>query len=473
MHKQVFIFIWLILLGFISNADTIPSVIFGVDKSYAGQEIQLFGTADFITGTKELLAIDTVAEDGSFRLSFPLDQTKLIAIPLGIYECILYVEPHSRYQVILPPYQPKTKGDLFNPFFAPVQTYLGIKNIDSTDVNLQIAAFNDQYHAYLDSNYYYIFKHPREANIESVIKRIESSFDSIPDLYFYNYRKYKYAWLKYTTIMRDNRYVTREYFNNQPILYQNTSYMDLFNQLYTNYLTFYLNTSEGERLYSDIAQAKSPMFVKETFSNNMALLNDTLQEFVLLKGLHDAFYSKDFPTSSLLITLDSIASDSKIEVHREIAKNIRRKVLKMHTGYDPPAFSLFDTDSVLRTNKEYLSNYVYLNFISVESFACQKDLELLKELYEKHKTDFRVVSISVDDDFDLVKKYFQEHGYEWTLLHDSSDKATAQDYNVRVYPMYYLINPEGKLSMSPAPGPGEGFEWYFFNLLQSKRRGQH
>jgi hypothetical protein len=41
-------------------------------------------------------------------------------------------------------------------------------------------------------------------------------------------------------------------------------------------------------------------------------------------------------------------------------------------------------------------------------------------------------------------------------------------YDVRAYPTYYLIGPSGKLQMSPAPSPAEGFESQLFKLMRSK-----
>jgi len=233
-----------------------------------------------------------------------------------------------------------------------------------------------------------------------------------------------------------------------------------------------MNTSEGIRIFSDIAYAKSPILVKQTFSNNMVLLNDTLQEMVLLKGLHDAFYSNDFPLQSMLITLDSVSISSPVQTHSEIAQHIKKKVLQARVGFDAPSFELKDTSGVIQSNRSFLSNYVYLNFISLESFACQQELELMKALHTKHKDDLKLVSISIDDDLDKVKAYFKKYNYNWTLLADDSKQSTAAKYKVKAYPTYYLINPEGKLTMSPAPGPGENFEWYFFNILLSKRKGQ-
>jgi peroxiredoxin len=462
-----------LLTGLFAKPNTTDCTIFGNNKEYAGFVLQVFATPDLISGEKVLIASDTVDAVGNFKLAFSLQQTQLLSLPLGIYECIVYAEPGKTYQVVLPPWQPKTKADVLNPFFAPVQIYLGIQNPAPDDINFQIAGFNERYHNYIDQEYYYIFKFPRKANIDSVINTIESQFDTIANPYFYNYRKYKYAWLKYTTVMRDNRYVIREYFNNQPVLYNNVAYMDLFNQLFANYLSLYMKTSEGERIFSDVALAKSPVLVKETFSNNMVLLNDTLQEMVMLKGLHDAFYSNDFPLQSLLITLDSVAYNTKVPEHKLMAKNIRTKVLHLRNGFEAPGFELSDAQGIKYSLTNFNKNYLYLNFISVESFACQQELELLKKLHEKFSNDLTIVSISIDKDLEKAQNYFDKQGYTWKLLGDSPDRKIADLYKVKAYPTFYLIQSNGKLKMSPALSPGENFEWSFFNLLQSEKRRQN
>lgn len=468
-------FIWItifVLTFFNGFADTIPTIIKGSNIEYAGQIINAYKYSDFITKTLELLSADTVEADGNFELSILQQESLLITVPLGIYEAILFTESGKTYEVVLPPFQPKTKVDILNPFYTPVEVYLGIKNSDLHDLNFKIAEFNELYHNYIDSNFYYIYKHPRAANVDSVIGKIEGHFSSSSNLFFNEYRNYSYAWLKYISYMRDHRYVIREYYHKQPFLYQNPAYMDLFNQLFANYLTLYMNTSEGGRLYSDIAYAKSPAYIKETFSNNMVLLNDTLQELVLLKGLNDAFSQHDFPTSSLIITLDSVAQVTKVPYHKIIAENIKKNVLQARQGFPAPEFELRDANGVFRKSTDYLANYVYLSFISLESFTCQQDLELLKKLYDKHKSDFRIISICIDDDFNKMVNYFKDKNYEWTLLSYRTQKSIVDDYKVKVYPTYYLVNPEGALSMSPAVSPAENFEWFFFKMMQSKKRIQ-
>ncbi len=451
------------------KADTIPAKIWGNHPDYKNSIITAEAISDYITGTKEVVGIDTVDEYGNFTMSINLNETRFISLSLGKSEGVLYMEPAGKYEIALPPYEPVTMAEIVNPFFKPSQVYLGIKNIDSLDLNFQLNLFDDLYYKMLERYYYTIFKEPNRKMVDSLMATIDIHFAEYNNMFFNEYKKYKYAWVQYVSYKRDYRYIIRDYFNDSPIAYHNPAYMDLFNQIFTNYLSFYSNTAEGARLYSDIALAKSPKFVKETFSNNMALTENNMQEWALLKGLNDAFYGEDFPVTSLLITLDSVELTTKVPEHKICARNIRAKVMKTKKGEAAPAFELFDANGTLRNNKEFLANYVYLNFCTVQSFTCQQEFELMKKLYEKHKDEFRIISISIDNDFELAKKYFNDNGYEWMLLSYANQQDVIKKYNVRAYPTYYLINPEGNLQMSPARAPSENFEWAFFKHLQAKK----
>ncbi len=468
MPKRIAFFLFFLSLFCGAKADTIPATIYGSNAEYKNAVIRVYGVEDYITGQRTLLARDTVDENGDFKIEIPTREICSVSMDLGQYEGVLFLSPGSSYRVVLPPYEPLTMAEMLNPYYQPTQIYMGIEQMDKSDINYQMGAFDEVYYEVLRNNYYRIYKEPKREEVDSLIAGIETQFDSIQSPFFKDYRNYKYVWLRYVSYMRDYRYIIRDYFNGQPVLYNNPAYMDLFNQLFTNYLSFYMSTSEGERLYSDIALAKSPKFIKETFTNNMVLTNDTLQELVLLKGLHDAFYSNDFPSKSLAITLDSLALLTRIPQHKLYATNIEAKVTKAKAGQAAPGFALKDCKGIPRNLNDLKSNYVYLNFCSVESFTCQQDLALLKTLHEKHKESFRIVSISIDEDFSIACDYFKKNGYDWMLLSYEGKHDLLDAYKVRAYPTYFVIDPEGRLAMSPARGPKENFEWVFFKLLQER-----
>lgn len=455
-------------LLFVSNlkAKTDSTFIFGKDINYANTYIKIYTTNDFISQKKILLASAKVDSLGNFKLNISLATTCLLEIPLGIYRGLLYAEPRQNYEIILPEKQNSTFVDLLNPYFQLTDYYLGIKNKNTKDLNRSILEFDNIYSQYIEEFYYDVYLKPQRDTIEAAIEVMENIFKNDSNLYFKNYRFYKFAMLRYASYKRNNMYVSNDFFNEMPILYKNTAYIELFNRLFSNFLKFYAQKREGERLYSDIALAKSPTLAKETFANSLVLTKDSLQELVLLKGINDAFGDDFFPKKSMLYVLDSIIYHSNIEKHKQIAKNIKEKQTKTLVGSKAPEFELRDKNGVLRNSKDYLANYVYLNFCSVESFSCQQDFELLKKLYEKHKSVFKIISISIDSNFEKATKYFEEKEYDWTLLSYHLDKNILKKYKVKSYPTYFLIDTKGSLIMSPAYSPSENFEWYFFKYLQ-------
>jgi peroxiredoxin len=467
------LFCILIFTGILVQAQSqqqTPTIVFGKNETYKNIEIKVYTCTDYITETYTQIGIDTTDNAGNFSIKLDINTTCQIMMDLGANRGLLYTEPGKKYEVKIPDYTPINKGNRLNPYFKPTDFQLGIARPDKNEINMLIGQFDDIYNEYLEQNYYTIFKNPKQSQIDSVIDNIEKLFDTVPNPFFKTYRQYKYAWISFVSYMRDSRYVIRAYLNNEPIAYTNPAYMDLFNQLFANYITFYMNTREGERIYSDIILAKSPTYAKQTFANNLALTNDTLQELVLLKGLYDAFYDRDYPINSLLLTLDSVEYLTKIPYHKQIAKNILKKTMQARQGSKAPVFEINDANGVMRKSTDYLANYVYLNFFSLDSYTCQQDLEQLKLLYEKHKADFKVISISIDDDFARVKKYFADHKYEWTLLSYQKQPEIIEQYKVKAYPTYFLIDTDGTLNMSPAPSPPENFEYRFFQLLKSRQR---
>ncbi len=459
-----------ILLSVCTLQINAKSVLHGTAPNYKNSTLQVLGFTNYITNTTQVLASCTVDSTGNFELTINNTETILINIPLGIYNGLLYLDTSANYNLILPDYKPITKAEQLNPFFKPADVYLGINNIDSLNINLLIYEFDQAYSIILGVNYAQLVSWPQKNFVDSIINSIEEQFSDIEHSFFKQYRQYKYAWINYISIMRDTRFIIREYFQDKPLLLQNPAYMDLFNQIFNNYFSEYLLTKEGERLYSDIALAKSPKYIRQTLSNNLVVTTPNLQELVMLKGINDELYSYNFPEQSLLITLDSVALLSANNTHKQIAKDIREKALKAREGHPAPNFELHDQNGILRTNNQYLANYVYLNFFSAYSYTCLSDLGLLKVLYDKHKTSFRVISICIDDDFDKAIKLFNDNGYEWMLLSYKNQPGIITDYKIKAYPSYFLIDPKGKLVMSPAAGPAENFEWRFFTYTKNANR---
>ncbi|NOZ47496.1 MAG: TlpA family protein disulfide reductase [Chlorobi bacterium] len=439
----------------------------GTEKSYAGNKLVFYSYTDLITNSEKELVKCPVDSSGNFECSFKINNTVLAYVYLGVYKGFIFLEPDSAYIIKLPPYTPKTFGDKINPYFKEDELYLGIVNTSPNELNYLIKKFDNDYNTYVDNNFN-MLSYRGTSKVDTMINKLDEKYNSFENPYFQNYLYYKLTALRHLSYLKNNNLVVHNYFLNRPILYNNIAYMDLFNQLFNNYFYLYSKTKNGERIFSDVAYAKSVFRIKETLDNNLALANDTLKELIILKACYDECYQNNFPFTSIIQTLDSLIILSKIPEHIDIAKNIIKKTEHLRVGYNAPDFELYDSLHNVVSLKDFRSRYLYINFCTNWSYTCKEEFSLLKNIVKNHSDKLTAISIVSHSDFKEMSAYFNANGYNWPLYYYKGDSMPKQ-YNVKVYPTYYLIDPYGKLVMSPAPSPNENFEWRFFKVLQSRK----
>lgn len=441
--------------------------IYSTNHTYANQKLSVYNYTDFITELESVLYTSRADSSGNIKFEFDIEETTLVFFDLGVYKCKLFVEPNTEYNIIFPDYQPKSTEEKLNPFFEAVEVYVGVKN-ELTNLNKYIRTFDEIYEDYVNRYRYQLLLNAHNSNVDTFIYNIDSLFLSIEHPYFVDYKYYRFAQLRNLAYQRNTKFATKEHLLFNSFLYHNSAYTSFFNQLYKDYFDHYGRTKEGARIFYDIAYSKSITAAKQTLDKNIALANDTLKELVLLKGIHDAFLNPDWPTNPLLQTLDSVIIQTRIGEHRSIAKNIKLKMTKLRKGFNPPDFELYSQDSILKSLSDYNGKFIYLNFCTSWSFDCQKQFESLKKLQDNYAKYLNIVTISADNSLDALNNTFTEKGYSWDLLHFINQEEIIEHYNVKVFPMYYLIDPEGLLVMNPAPTPEENFEQYFINILKAR-----
>jgi peroxiredoxin len=395
---------------------------------------------------------------------------------VGSYMLYLFAEPDTKYTIILPEREDKKTEDKLNPYFQEKQVQLIVKECVKEDksvpvteeLNFYIRTFDDYYGPYMAKYAMNVATQREMADRDTTIARINGLFPDNNLSFYNNYKNYKIGFLQFMSLQNRSKAISSAYFSKKPVLYNNPAYAELFNEVYDKYFLYFGRTVHGKAIYDDINVAKSYSKLKNTLSQDNVLLNDTLRELVILKGLHDNFYTMDFTRSGLLSVLDSVINTTHIPIHKEIGLQIREKVTRLLTGYAPPAFKLYDQEGKLKSLDDFKGKYTYLMFCTTQNYACITEFELLKKLYEKHSDKLNIITILVDDNFDESKKFIKGKKLPWVFLHFANMPGVLKDYDIRAFPTYYLINREGKLAISPAPSPSENFEVSFFNELRSK-----
>lgn len=467
------LFHWVALISFGTNV-----IIEGNNTDYAGQTLELLEYSNFITSTENTMAVSRVDPQGNFSFEFEISQPTYVFLHQGIFFIYLYAEPGMIYQVKLPSYIPKKTEELLNPFFEETMLHLlvlGAKPQNATlkfDANVElnkiIRDFDLRYNPLITAYAINVYAKQENDSLNIVCQQLEKTFDSIPNPFFQTYIAYRIGLLKFVSTRYRSRNISDNYFLNKPVCYTNPAFMELFNEVYEKYFVYFGRTPNGRKIYNDINRAKSLSQLNETLQHNDVLTNDTLREFVILKGLHDGFYEMEFSRNALLEILDSINLTTKIATHRMTGENIRQKVTKLMVGFKPPAFKLLNTDSVFTTLESFKGHYVYLNFCTTQNYACLKELEQLKRIQEKFGKYLKIVTVSVDESLADVRNFVKKSGCDWEFLHYGNQPEILKDYDIRTFPTYYFIDPEGRLTWSPAPSPTENFEVKLFEELRAK-----
>lgn len=456
-------------------------VIHGNAPDYIGQTLIFNTYSNQISNTEKLVATVKVQDDGNFSFEIKVTHTDYIFCHKGIFFMYLYVEPDIEYTIRLPQYIKRKPEDKINPFFEEVKVHLMLSSfetlhnreiIDKTkELNFLIRSFDDYFDPYYNKYAKQMYTKQTASDMDSTLKKIESTFARSDNPYFEVYYQYRMGLLKFMSTRFKSRHISDNYFLNKPILYDNPAYMELFNKVYDKYFVYFGRTQTGKLIYQDINNAKSLSRLKNTLAQDKVLSNDTLKEIVILKGIHDGFYEMEFQRQALLQILDSLTTTSIIKEIKNIGAEIRYKITRLLADYPPPPLKLLNQDSVWTSLDKFKGSFVYLVFATTQNYACLKEFQMLKKIQDKHPDLLKIVVVSADEKFSDIRMYARKSQLKWTFLFydNNAQPDVLKEYDIRTVPTCFLIDKEGKLAISPAPLPSENFEGYLFNYLKSRK----
>ena len=447
----------------------------GNDPEYAGCVISFYAIDNYFCNNEIKLGESTIAVNGHFIVEFPCRDARLIYTRLGVFHVRFLVEPGFSYEVKLPPRTDKSPEEAASPFFEEVTVYMNILSVKNSEgqavdpakeLNLLINRFDEVFNPLYDQLAVDAVLKRSIARIDSTINAFRKGLTPAGNRYFDDYAFYRSGLLYYAAQRGGVKYISNAYFASKPVLYDNEAYMDLFNATYDKYFMYFGRT--GNAIFEVINRQASFSGLKRLLAQDGALPTDSLSELVILKNIYDEFYADRFLRRSLLHLLDSAIVHSKIERHRELAGEIRSKITKLLRGFEPPAFSLYNHDSTLVSLQDYRGKYVYLMFCTTQNLVCLSQYEFLEKLHKDHAKWLQIVVVSVDERLSDMRYFREKSGYRWDFLHFANDPDILQNYDIRIIPTTFLIDPEGKLVLSPAPAADDNLERFLWQELNSK-----
>lgn len=445
----------------------------GNAKTYAGDTLKLYVIDDYISKSESHIATAIVDKDGNFSFAGKISEILPAYIDLTVFKGHIFLQPGTKEEIILPEKQQITLQDKLNPYFKKTEFFIKTVNADNEDLNTLIPEFERYFNAAM-TKVFYNTRGTSKAVTDSMENTINQKFTA-KNPYFINYKKYRFALLDYTAYHRNKSDITEALFTGKDPLTTNPAYAELFDELFSNIFTSGQTSAITVKdLYLGVYD-KSYNTLKKKMSAEPKVGNERLADYLILKGLRDSYYSDSFPKENLVAIADSISASSKDKNMRKIAAALSKKFTTLLCGFPPPEMILQDNSGEEYYFGKSSGKFIYLTFYNPNSYTANADIELLKQIHKEVPPEMmEIVTVFVGESRDAMKSFLKKDGeIKWKFLWYNFDNELLKKYNIRAFPMYYLINPEGNLSMNPAPSPQEDFAVKFSTVFRRWKNDQY
>lgn len=442
--------------------------------THSDKVARLYSYSDFITYQEILQDKDSLDSKGRFTLKFYTNKTEPVLIKIKNAVAKLYVEPPKTgvREYIIKMYPPDSI--LTNINDIDLHASISILTNDTTELNTLIFEFNKIYNKYLDDAMMKFLNRPvLFKKLDSILIESKKTFQHIHNSYFQNYLDYTIANINVNST-RDKNTIANIFLLKKSIQYDNYEYMEFFNSFFKDYLIADITQQVDKTIYYVINHATSIQQLLDYIKNDKILnTNDTLKELVMIQNLYHFYFNEKFNPYSIQVLLEQLLATTQNSYHQKILHNIIQELNKLKQGTVAPDFTAVTKDSTIFQLYSIDKQYIYLNFFSVRSPSSLRELQEIEFLYKKFGHKMKFVSVCVDEDFNEFKSFVKKHPqYKWILLWNaqpSNDWSAKVKYNVKAVPLFFFIDTDKLLALSPAPAPSDGIYYRLESLFKRKK----
>ncbi|MDP4280787.1 MAG: TlpA disulfide reductase family protein [Bacteroidota bacterium] len=430
-----------------------------------GKTLFLSAPSDLITFYEKKISQVIVDSNGHFEIKADISQPVYASMSIGFHRVDLFLEPGRNYVIDIAAmnYRPSGESD---PMLESQNLQVGFKEVDNNELNFLIENFNTLYNNFLLKNFNDLYQNHMKAKVDTFRISMGVEFPLTTNPYFANYIRYKIAGLEQLAQAYGKNQLAKRYFMDSPVLYGNVSYMDFFNDFFSKYFTAISRSLKFTDYNTILKGPENYRRMMKALSADTVLKNPRLRELVLLRGMMEMYYTKDYDQPSILNLLETVEKESQYPEHKEIASNMIRILTRLKPGTAAPAFRLEDRNKKMVSLEDFSGKPVVLCFWATYCQSCLSEMDLMKDMMAKYKDRVNFVSVSTDKEF-LKMIYFLDlkKDYDWSFLFLGEQYDVLKDYDVRSYPYFVLIDEKGNIVSCPSDYPSAGLENSLNKLL--------
>lgn len=450
----------ILLLPFISLATTIECT----NPEYAGKLLKFHKIEDPISGNSELFFELKFDNDGHCTINQEVKQTTYVYSDFGIYRGMLFLEPGKTLKLKLPPFRKKSFANQKNPYFKPIDFWFITES--KSCLNDKISAYEQRLNHLSNKHFNDLyFKQSKEVydSVQAQLKLVLPQENSST----YKLHKTLQEKLMEADIFRlKPEDYSRVFETIEPAYWTHPAFIACFEKTFNNQLSFSAKALKGKFIYTAIQQKNISELVK--FVSNKYKVTGKMADLVLLKLLHDGFYSGDFAEK----TISELVANPRFSSHKNAlikstAENILEKFSFLRAGNKAPVICLNNTsDERVCTNSKG-DKFKYIIFADIETSICREHLKYLSKIDASFNKHLDIYLILRNADKKEISEFLQANQIPGIKLIDSSGKF-AETYKIRSYPLSFLLNEKHEVVFNDTKTPLNGFEQQFGTWLRNE-----
>jgi len=438
----------------------LPVIING--KSAAGDAFvfRLYVEEDAFSGLKKLADQQRPNKDGVFSLGLEAREIQEVTIEVGMQSLKFLIIPGKTYDLNFNEISIENQN-----VFLPQQP-LRVVFKEEDMLNVVIDGFEYDYQKFLEEKFILLIKY-RDKKLfndfaSQTSKKLQDSplTDSLSYTYVEKYIDYRLAELRLVAKIYPSQKLGLQYLTNQPILFHNAAYISFFKKYFANY---FHEANDGKDYYKFKTQINAglPLHkLMDDLGEDPVLVSETLRELVLLYSLKQIFFNPDFDKKTLNEIFAYFGEKSKFKFNREIALHLQSTLNRFISGKKVPDFKLTNMQNEYKSLVSYQGKKVYLMFISPNCETCEADIRILKSSQESFKKQLKLVTIFTGFNKEEAMKWVKKQNVDWDFLWFNDDFALLNDYQVKAFPKYILIDENSNLLKYFPPKPRENLLSY-------------
>lgn len=452
--KKICLFIILIINFLTIEKLSSQNVVINGKVNEPNALIRLFSYNDMLSCEVTKIAETKSDHEGVFKLEATINEIGIAQIAVNLERVDFLLKPNATYDLeILIPEQ-----EIESSYFERQNPTLKMNNADDQGLYYQYYASETIINDFILEHFNQIYRGRQLSLLDTLDVRIEKEVGDIKSDFVRDYVRYRKASIQMAVNNDNAKKVVNQYYDKNEILYSQPAYMELFREIFTDYLlSRQFEPSEFMQMYySGYDAFMSYLKNKDAFLAE----NQELTELILSWNLKRMYYEYPDERKITLNYFDVLKERSDNQKNKKIIDDILKQIHRLSFDSEAPEFSLRDRNGNVIKLSDYQDDMLILQFVNHTSHMIDYHFDRLNELSYQWQDSVRIITIATKDSFEDFKQMFDNKSITWSLLDLDDDILLLEEYQIRTFPDYIILRKGGKIGMAPAPAPDQYLDYH-------------